>query len=228
MKVVARPCCPASAQGALVAGAAALDLVGGAALSGGGRCGCWPSLRPCGRRLDGGGASLLRAAPVAPPEIGSPAPSVCSASPHRSGFSASVLQDLAPEVQWRKLGTGESPGRFRIDLDDGGASAPNPHPEGRVEFPSLHLPLPCFSPGENLGFGRPSTALHRRGPPWRRRLGVGVGLGACSSWLVAAAVQCLLGFPAVVEMRCCALLSFSGCCPAALMLCWPVYGIPVL
>ena len=43
-------------------------------------------------------------------------------------------------------------------------------------------------------------------------------MDACSSWLVAATVQCLLGFPAVVEMRCCALLSFSGCCPAALVL----------
>ena len=53
-------------------------------------------------------------------------------------------------------------------------------------------------------------------------------MGACSAWFVAASVQCLLGFPAVVEMRCCALLSFSGCCPAALVLRWPIYGIPVL
>ena len=53
-------------------------------------------------------------------------------------------------------------------------------------------------------------------------------MGACSSWLVAAAVQCLHGLPVGVEMRCCALLSFSGSCPAARVLRWPVYGFPVL
>uniref|UniRef100_N1R5J9 Uncharacterized protein n=1 Tax=Aegilops tauschii TaxID=37682 RepID=N1R5J9_AEGTA len=82
--------------------------------------------------------------------------------------------------RWR-LGTGETPGRFRIDLDDGGG--PVPFSLLRAGRASRSVPLLLLpSPGESLGlFGRTVEALWRLGPSWRRLSRGGWGLWTCEA-----------------------------------------------
>lgn len=151
----------------------ALDLVHSVDLSGGWHCRCWSPLRSRGRRLGGRGASLL----------GSPASSpiwLATPPPRRSRSGPFGYQIWLQRVRWRKLGTGEFLGRLHIDLDDDyGTPAPfSPH-EGVLSF--LFLPLlPPISPWvKTSDFRWPAAAHRHHGPPWRRRVGVVLGLVCC-------------------------------------------------
>ena len=96
-----------------------------------------------------------------------PAPSPCGGL--LSPIWWLVCQIWASRMGRWRLGTGQTPGRFRVDLDAGGAPVPlSLLRAGRASrsVPLLLLP----SPGEILGLaGRTAMALWRLGPPWRRR-----------------------------------------------------------
>lgn len=121
--------------------------------------------------------------------------------------------------RWR-LGTGETPGRFRVDLDAGGAPVPFSLLSAGRAFRSVPLLL-LASPGKSLGlFGRTVEALWRLGPSWRRRsrggwglwtwfMVVGGGGGARFPWLPALVEAC--GFFRILQRL---LALFAGWSPA--------------